>query len=103
VDRRRIELQLRAIVVTYRIERRRRDSPTMEGFRERARSLLHSLDEEVRPYPDLQAALLDAHRELDGEEPSSSGVGDGLPDVRQSSLDREPSVPEGAEAGGGPT
>ena len=68
MDRRRIELQIRAILVTYRIERRRRDSPTMEGFRERARSILLSLEEEVAPHSDLQAALDDARRELDGDD-----------------------------------
>ena len=103
MDRRLIELQLRAVTVTYRIEQRRRDSPTMEGFRDRARSLLHSLEEEVRPHPDLRTALLQARRELDAAQPSTNASGEELPDVRQSSLDRELSVPEGAEAGGGPT
>ena len=76
MDRRRIELQLRAVTVTYRIEQRRRDSPTMEGFRERARAILLSLEEEVAPHPDLQAALADARRELaadDGTSRSGSG------------------------------
>jgi hypothetical protein len=45
VDRRRIDLQIRAIVVTYRIERRRRDSHVMEEFRARARSILGGLEE----------------------------------------------------------
>jgi len=71
MDRRLIELQLRAVMVTYRIEQRRRDSPTMEGFRERARSILLSLEEEVGPYSDLQTALADARRELDGDDGTS--------------------------------
>jgi hypothetical protein len=68
VDRRRIELQIRAVVVTYRVERHRRDAPTIEQFRDRARSILHALEEEVRPHPDLAARLLEAHQELDEEE-----------------------------------
>ena len=40
----------------------------MEGFRERARSILLSLEEEVAPHSDLQAALDDARRELDGDD-----------------------------------
>jgi len=82
MDRHRIELQLRGILVTYRIEQRRRDSPTMDGFRERARSLLHSIEIEARAYPDLRAALRDAHRELDSAEPTSPTAFEGSsPDV----------------------
>jgi len=88
VDRRRIELQLRAILITYRIEQRRRDSPTMEGFRDRARSILHSLAQEVRPHPDLEAALVQARRELEGEEPSPMDLG-------AVSTGRQPSPPYG--------
>lgn len=65
MDRRRIELQIRAVMVTYRVEQRRRDSPTMTAFRIHARLLLDGLDEAVRPYPDLQARLDEARRELD--------------------------------------
>lgn len=65
VDRRRIDLQIRAVVVTYRVERRRRDTPTMDAFRARARRLLDDLREDVRPYPDLEARLREARRELD--------------------------------------
>lgn len=65
MDRRRIELQIRTVVVTYRVEQRRRDSPTMEAFRVAARQLLDNLAEAVRPYPDLQARLDEARQELD--------------------------------------
>ena len=65
MDRRRIELQLRVIVVTYRIEERRRDGPTMDAFRARARSILDGLAEDVRHHPDLEARLVQVRRELD--------------------------------------
>ena len=65
MDRRHIELQIRAIVVTYRIERQRRDAPTMKAFRARARSILDQLDAEVRDYPDLVERLRDARQQLD--------------------------------------
>ena len=68
MERRHIELQLRAVLVTYRIEFKRRDSATMETFRARALSLLDGLGDEITPYPDLQAALRDARREMDGAE-----------------------------------
>ncbi len=66
MERRHIELQLRAVLVTYRIELKRRDSATMAIFRARALSLLEGLGDEMAPYPDLQDALRDARRELDG-------------------------------------
>lgn len=65
MDRRRIELQIRTVVVTYRVEQRRRDSPTMEAFRVQARQLLDNLQEAVRPYPDLEARLDEVRQELD--------------------------------------
>ena len=69
MDRRRIELQLRAILVTYRVEHRRRDSSTMREFRERAHSLLDGLQAEVGRFPDLKAALDDARKELLNDDP----------------------------------
>jgi hypothetical protein len=73
VDSRRIDLQIRAIVVTYRIERRRRDSLVMEEFRARARSLLDSLEDEARGHPNLEAQLFEARQEVDADEsPSTS-------------------------------
>jgi hypothetical protein len=65
MDRRRIELQIRAIVVSYRIERRRRDTRTMEEFRARAQSILDGLEEATRSYPDLEARLVETRHELD--------------------------------------
>jgi hypothetical protein len=68
VDDRRVQLQIEVIRVTYRIERRRRDSPTMQAFRERARSILDELESETRADPDLHASLAQARHELDGDE-----------------------------------
>jgi hypothetical protein len=67
VDRRRVELQIRAIVVTYRIEERRRDGPTMQEFRARARSILDGLAKDAREYPDLEARLVEVRRDLDSQ------------------------------------
>ena len=67
VDRRRIELQIRAIIVSYRIEQRRRDGPTMDEFRARARSILDGLEEETHRYLDLEARLVEVRRELDSQ------------------------------------
>ena len=69
MDDRRVQLQIEVVRVTLRIERRRRDSPTMEAFRERARSILDELESEVGLRPELQAILAQARRELDGDEP----------------------------------
>ena len=62
--RRRIELQIRAIIVSYRIERRRRDTATMQGFRDRARTILDGIEEDARRYPDLEARLIETRNEL---------------------------------------
>ena len=67
VNERRVNFQIEVIRVTYRIERRRRDSPTMEAFRERARSILRELEPLAAERPDLQASLAVAQRELDEE------------------------------------
>ena len=69
MDRRRIELQLRAVLLTYRVEHRRRDSSTMREFRERATSLLDGLEAAVGPHPDLKAALDSAREELMDDDP----------------------------------
>jgi hypothetical protein len=63
-----VQLQIEVVRVTYRIERRRRDSTTMEAFRERARSILDELESEARATPELQASLAQARGELDGDE-----------------------------------
>jgi hypothetical protein len=73
--RRRIELQIRAVLVAYRGERRRQDSNVMERFRERADALLADLDPLVDGQPDLEQQLDDARRELDGREPSERHPG----------------------------
>lgn len=58
-------MQIRAIMVPYRIEVRRQDPATMEQVRQRARSLLDGLGEAVLPFPDLEARLVEARQELD--------------------------------------
>jgi vacuolar-type H+-ATPase subunit E/Vma4 len=63
-----VQLQIEVVRVTYRIERRRRDSATMEAFRERARSILDELASEAEGKPELQASLAQARGELDGDE-----------------------------------
>jgi hypothetical protein len=69
LDRRRIALQIRAILVPYRVERLRRDSATMAEFRLRARRMMDGLEESARAYPELQKALDDAREEIDADEP----------------------------------
>jgi hypothetical protein len=76
VDRRHIELQIQIVLVTFRIEQGRRDTSTMEAFRDRARSILDALADEVRPYPDLEAQLQGAREELDT---AKSATGDPRP------------------------
>ena len=64
LERERIELQIRAVVVPFRIERELRDQDVRKDFRRRARELLDHLDAAVGPYPDLQEALGAARVEL---------------------------------------
>ena len=68
MDRRRIALQIRAILIPYRVERQRRDSVTMEQYRLRARRMLDALDERVGDDPELRKGLDDARREIDADE-----------------------------------
>jgi len=63
-QRQRIALQIRAVVVPYRIEQERNDREVCEMFRVRAHALLNYLDAAVGPYPDLQDALAAARTEL---------------------------------------
>ena len=65
MDRRRIELQIDAILIPFRIERTRRDSSTMDEFRAHARSILDELEDEASEYPDLEARVMALRRELD--------------------------------------
>jgi hypothetical protein len=69
LDRRRVGLQIRAILVPYRVERRRRDGVTMHEFRLRARQMIDALEPRVRADPELQRALSDARAEIDADEP----------------------------------
>ena len=69
MDRRRITLQIRAILIPFRVERRRRDTATMEQFRARARRMMDTLDERVEDDPELRKALADARREIEADEP----------------------------------
>jgi hypothetical protein len=55
MDRRRTELQIRAVM--YRFEVGRRDALTVELFREKARALLDGLEGPARPHPDLAQEL----------------------------------------------
>ena len=68
MDRRRVALQIRAILVPYRVERRRRDGVVMQEFRLRARRLIDSLEPTVQADPELQQALSDARAEIDADD-----------------------------------
>jgi hypothetical protein len=70
-------MQIRAVVVPYRIEVRRRDSLTMLEFRKRAMAILATLEEAASSHPDLTARLSAARQELDsaGEEPAEAASG----------------------------
>lgn len=74
MDRRRIELQIRAVLLTYRIEARRRGPHTMEAFRERARSLLDAAETKIGSDPELQARLDAAREELEPPDASARGA-----------------------------
>ena len=65
MDRRRIELQIDAILVPFRIERTRRGDSALDEFRARARSILDGLELDARHYPDLEARIVEVRRELD--------------------------------------
>lgn len=65
MDRRRIELQIRAVIVPYRVEVSRRDPLTIERFREKARALLDGLEGAAGLYPDLEQELREARHELE--------------------------------------
>ena len=69
MDRRRIELQMRAILVMYRIERRGPNRMTVDRFRVRAHQLLDEVDAEVAPHPDLRGRVAEVRAEIDADEP----------------------------------
>ena len=64
MERRRIALQIRAVRVTFRIERPRGSPETMAAFRSRAAELLDGLEEAVRPFPELEEALAETRAEV---------------------------------------
>lgn len=66
-ERRRIEMQIMAVVLTYRSERLRLEEGQMERFRHRAREILARLVNTVRRHPELEERLAAAMRELDEE------------------------------------
>lgn len=68
MDRRRIALQIQAILLPYRVERRRVNSRVMEQFRQRARVLLTDLHESVGSDAELRQALSDARQELESDD-----------------------------------
>lgn len=70
-ERRRIEMQILAVVLTYRSERRRLDDGQMVRFRHQAQQILAKLVDPVRAHPDLEAQLAAAIREVDEESISS--------------------------------
>lgn len=74
MDRRRIELQIRAVLLTYRIETPRRGSHTMEAFRQRARSLLDATETKIESDPELRASLDAARAELESPDASAGGT-----------------------------
>lgn len=68
MDRRRFELQIRAILVMYRIERHARNRVTMDRFRVRAHQLLDELDAEADQHPDLRVRVAEVRAEIDADE-----------------------------------
>ena len=86
--RRHIDLQLRAIEVMYKTERRRQSEAALRIFRQRADEILAALEGRARPHGDLYSrvvalrqALTDdaaSARRARGEQPRNGGseVGD---------------------------
>jgi hypothetical protein len=90
LDRRRISLQIRAILVPFVAEQRRLESDAMEPVRSRARELLEGLEEAVQPYPDLQDELAEARRQVEAGEPlPRRGLGEESVDGGDESVDVE--------------
>jgi uncharacterized protein (DUF2461 family) len=73
LDRRRIELQIRAVLVAFRGERRRRDHRVMNEMRRRSHALLDEVETHLVRHPDLQQSLMDARAELDRGTVTMSG------------------------------
>jgi hypothetical protein len=74
VVERRVELQIRSVLVSYRIEQRRTNSDVMREFRRRAEEIFAALEEHAEGHPDLLAQIAEARRELrapdGGKEPT---------------------------------
>ena len=66
--RRRVELQIRAVAVTYRRERRRLEAHGLSKMRDRGRTLLNAVEADASPYAELLAALLNVREELERDE-----------------------------------
>ncbi|MBA2634014.1 MAG: hypothetical protein H0U86_13625 [Chloroflexi bacterium] len=60
-------LQIRAILIPYRVELRRRDGATMRAFRLRAHQMMDTLEASVSADPELRQALSDAREEIDAD------------------------------------
>lgn len=63
-ERKRIALQIRAVVVPYRIAQERQNPAVSDSFRARANMLLDTLEHAVEPHRDLQISLAAARAEL---------------------------------------
>jgi len=91
LDRRRITLQIRAILVPFRREQRRLEPDAMKAVRSRARELFDGLEEAVEPYPDLQDELAQARREVEADDLplAASDLGEEPVDGSGQSVDAE--------------
>ena len=72
--RRKVELQIRAVTVTYRRERRRLDPDGLRMMRERGRALLDEIESETLPFPELLAALRNVREELERDGRLAAGM-----------------------------
>jgi hypothetical protein len=72
-DRRRIELQIRAVAVTYRSERRRLPAHSLRAFGSRARAILVDVQQAALRYPDLAAGVANLIEEIDRDERLAAG------------------------------
>lgn len=71
LERKRIALQILAVMVPWRHELPQMDPADCDMFRARAHALLNYLDVAVMPYPDLQDALAAARAELASQGPGT--------------------------------
>ena len=66
--RRKVELQIRAVVVVYRRELRRLEPQNLAILRDHGRALLDSVEPEASRYPELMAALANVREEMDRDD-----------------------------------